>query len=190
MARKGDRPMSAVPAWLPALLLLEGHDGLWERYLEAVYEAFRADFIESRPIFRGRRLGLKRLPMEKGKEATFWHLTSEGRVEADRTPDLRRCERIRWPRPCIELADEKDLRVWVAVKNNEDRIHIWVVEEDYVVVLADRKTFLLPWTAFLVTRDHTRSKLEKEYQAFKKAELKMADAAPKDGTVTPPTRGR
>ena len=85
-----------------------------------------------------------------------------------RATDLRRCERIRWPRPVIELADEKGLRIWVGVKKNEERIHIWVVEEDYVVVLADRKTYLLPWTAFLVTRGHTRRKLENEYHEYLK----------------------
>jgi hypothetical protein len=54
----------------------------------------------------------------------------------------------------------------VSVKRNEDRIHIWLDDEDYVVVLADRNGFLLPWTAFLVTRDHTRRKLRKEYETY------------------------
>lgn len=39
-------------------------------------------------------------------------------------------------------------------------------QKDCVVVLADRRGFLLPWTAFLVTRDHTRTKLRKEYEAY------------------------
>jgi hypothetical protein len=29
-------------------------------------------------------------------------MIQEGRTEDERTPDLRRCERIRWPRPIIE----------------------------------------------------------------------------------------
>ncbi|MNH30689.1 hypothetical protein D3C79_909980 [compost metagenome] len=45
-----------------------------------------------------KRLGLKRHPVIQGKEATFWHMISEGNDEAERLPDLRRCERIRWPR--------------------------------------------------------------------------------------------
>jgi hypothetical protein len=52
----------------------------------------------------------------------------------------------------------------VSVKRHEDRIHIWLEEEDYVVVLADRGSFLLPWTAFLVTSEHNRKKLRNEYE--------------------------
>jgi len=58
------------------------------------------------------------------------------------------------------------VKYWVSVKRKEDRIHIWLEEEDYVVVLADRGDFLLPWTAFLVTRQHTKQKLRKEYETY------------------------
>ena len=82
--------------WLPPLVLLRDHGGEWERYLEAVYAWFKQDFINSKPVFQGRRLGLKRHPLTDGKEGTFWHMTSEGQDEENRLPDLRRCERIRW----------------------------------------------------------------------------------------------
>jgi hypothetical protein len=58
------------------------------------------------------------------------------------------------------------VKYWVSVKRKEDRIHIWLEEEDYAVVIADRRAFLLPWTAFLVTRRHTREKLSKGYEAY------------------------
>ena len=104
--------------------------------------------------------------MTYGKEATFWHMTSEGIDEESRIPDIRRCERIRWPKPVVEHADHPKMKYWVSVKRNENRIHIWLEDEDYVVVLADRRGFLLPWTAFLITREHTRSKLRKEYDTY------------------------
>lgn len=182
--------MNPPPGWLPPLVLLPDHGGDWGTYVEALYHWFKSDFIDSKPKFRGRTLRLKRYPLEKGKEATFWHLVSEGHTEADRVPDMRRCERIRWPRPIIEKADEEGLKIWVAVKKGEDRIHIWLTDEDYLVVLADRKSYLLPWTAFLVNQDHTRRKLRREFEAYQAGLPKMADAAQKDGTVTPPTHGR
>lgn len=158
-----------IPAWLPALILLESHGGNWDRYLDAIYEVFKQDFIQSSPSFRGKRLGLKKHPIEKGKEATFWHLISEGNSEADRTPDLRRCERIGWPKPIIEHDAQSEVKVWENIRSNERRILLWVEEQDYLVVLADRRGYLLPWTAYLTTREHTRRKLRKEYEAFKKA---------------------
>jgi hypothetical protein len=158
--------MTDAPEWLPSLILFSDFNGNWDRYLEAIYACFNQDFIDSPPIFHGRRLGLKRHPMTHGKEATFWHMTSEGTDEESRIPDIRRCERIRWPKPVIEYVDDPKVKYWVSVKRNEDRIHIWLEDEDYVVVLADRRGFLLPWTAFLITREHTRSKLRKEYDAY------------------------
>ena len=158
--------MSESFDWLPPLVLFSDYNGDWDRYLNALYAWFKQDFIDRKPIFQGRRLGLKRHPLTHGKEATFWHMTSEGQDEASRTPDFSRCERIRWPRPVIENSEDTKVKWWVSVKRNEERIHIWLEDEDYIVVLADRKGFLLPWTAFLVNREHTRRKLTREYEAY------------------------
>jgi hypothetical protein len=95
-------------------------------------------------------------------------MTSEGMDENNRIPELRRCERIRWPKPVIEHSEDPKIKYWVSVKRNEDRIHIWLEDEDYIVVLADRTGFLLPWTAYLVNREHSRRKLIKEYEAYLK----------------------
>jgi hypothetical protein len=158
--------MNDSPDWLPPLTLFTEYNGDWEAYLNAIYAYFKKDFIDNKPMFQGRRLGLKRHPLTKGKEATFWHMISEGLVEEKRIPDLRRCERIRWPKPVIEHSEDSGIKYWVSVKRNENRIHIWLEAEDYIVVLADRKGYLLPWTAFLVTKNHTRAKLRKEYEAY------------------------
>ncbi len=90
--------MSDSPAWLSSLVLFSDYEGDWNRYLDALYMWFRQDFIDSKPVFQGQRLGLKRYPLSHGKEATFWHIISEGKNEDDRLPDFRRCERIRWPK--------------------------------------------------------------------------------------------
>ncbi len=158
--------MSSAPDWLSPLVLFSNYNGNWDVYLEAVYSFFKKDFVDNKPVFKNRRLGLKRHPVIHGKEATFWHMISKGDVEEDRIPDFRRCERIRWPRPVIEHSDDPKVKLWVSIKRNENRIHIWLEDENYVVVLADRKKYLLPWTAFLVTRDHTRKKLLKEHKRY------------------------
>ena len=158
-------------AWLPPLVLMSDNGGDWEAYLERVYQFFVADFVDSKPYYLGRRLGLKRHPVVDGKEATFWHMVSEGKVEADRTPDFRRMERIRWPKPVIENTEEREnapiVKVWRNVRSkNETRILLWVESEQYLVVLADRGEYILPWTAYQVTRPHQQRKLQKEYEKY------------------------
>jgi len=84
-------------------------------------------------------------------------------------PDLRRCERIRWPRPIIDNVSDATLKVWVNTRRNEKRVCIWFERQEYLVVLARRKGYILLWTAYMVTRDHQKRKLQKEYSRFKKA---------------------
>jgi hypothetical protein len=152
------------PFWLPALVTLADHGGDWNEYLAALYSYFTADFVADRQQFRGEKLALKRHPMIDGKEAAFWHIISEGKVEVERLPDMRRCERIRWPRPVIEHEAEPVVRVWKNRRGSEDRICLWLEAADYLVVLARRKGYLLLWTAYPVTEPHQKRKLQREYE--------------------------
>lgn len=161
--------MSNWPGWLPPLVLFEDYEGSWDRYLEALYDYFRKDFIESQPSYGGVKLALKRHPIVQGKEATFWHLISEGSGEADRIPDIRRCERIRWPRPIIENGNAPLIKAWENERKGEKRICLWLENQDYLVILAKRKNYILPWTAYMVTQPHQKRKLQHEYEAYKKA---------------------
>lgn len=102
------------------------------------------------------------------KEATFWHLVSTGKIEEDRNIDLRRCERIRWPKPIIEHSTEQGhIYVWVEEINKEERIHLLCARERYLVVLAVRKGYVLPWTAFFIEYDHQLRKKLKRYEEYK-----------------------
>lgn len=160
-------PDNSEPDWLPPLIRLEDYSGSWDDFFSAVYQIFMEDFVQRKPIFEGRTLGLKRHPEVHGKEATFWHMISEGSVEEERTPDLRRMERIRWPAPVIEHSDDGVIKVWRNQRRrNETRVLLWLEELDYLVVLADRGSYILPWTAYCIDREHKRRKLQKEYQKY------------------------
>lgn len=158
--------MNNSASLLPPLILMEEYQNNWDIYLEAIYYFFCEDFIHSKPKFEEKRFALKRYPVVKGKEATFWHLISEGKEEDERLPDIRRCERIRWPRPMIEAIKSKQVRCWKNKRKEEDRIVIALEDFSYVVVLADRGEYVLLWTAYCVEREHQRRKLRKEYEAF------------------------
>lgn len=154
-------------SWLPQLEPFSSHGGNWENYLAFIYSVFCADFRDSRPSFRGVPLALKRQPVIADKEATFWHIISEGNVEKERIPDMRRCERIRWPKPSIENCDDDDVKVWTENRGRERRTHVWLEPESYLVVLNHRKGYTLLWTAYFVQRDHERRKLNQRYDRYK-----------------------
>ena len=153
--------MTARPTWLPSLVELADYGGDWPAYEAALYGYFRADFVAHLTRFRTWPVQLKRMPLFENKEASYWHCISEGKNEAERIPDMRRCERIRWPRPCIE--HETELKVWTEQRNGEDRIHLWLESEGYVVVLAVRRTYLVLWTTFFVKHAHERAKFARRH---------------------------
>jgi hypothetical protein len=159
---------------LPELIELNYFGGNITEYLEAVYEIFKEDFVDTKPVFRGKRLGLKRIPLVEKKEYTFYHMTHEGNIENDRTPDLRRMERIAWPRPMINDSEHPYLKVWRNVRRGKggtkNRILILHEEEKYLVVLDDRGNYILPWTAYLLKGRTQLKKYLDEYESYKKAE--------------------
>lgn len=161
--------MSDEPAWLPALISFESHGGRWESYVAAVYAVFKADFIDSVPYLRGRRIGLRREPKYQNREWAFWHVIQEGNVEAGRTPDLRRCERIRWIRAIIDHAHDPCVKAWENRRDGDRRILLWLEAQDYLVVLGVRsKGYAMLVTAYPTDRGHTRQKLQREYEQSQK----------------------
>lgn len=153
--------------WLPPFVCFNNYNGDWNNYSRAIYEIFHSDLVKNSPAFRGVRLRLKRHPEHDGKSATFWHMISEGKVEEERTPDLRRCERIGWPKPVIENSNNVVLKVWREQRRGKvNRVHLWLESESYLVVLDDRGKFILPWTAYYVEREHQRRRLNKRWQQF------------------------
>lgn len=154
---------------LPNLIELDEFNGDFLKYLEAVYECFKRDFIINRPIFRGVRLGLKKYPLFQEKEATFWHMTSKGEDEANREPDLRRMERISWPAAMINKSEHPYLKVWENTRANKTNILIFHEEENYLLVLRKAKDYILPWTAYLIEYKSRKEKLLKEYEVYIKS---------------------
>ena len=155
-------------SWLPPLVRLEDYGGDWSRYEDATYEYFWRDFVDSRPTFEGKRVGIVKEPRLNGKEFTFSHVVSKGPTEPDRLPDLRRYERIRWPRPMIEAAYTERVNRWENQTRRDRRVLIAVRDFSYLVVLADRKTHVLLWTAYYIEHEKRRERYEQEYLRFTK----------------------
>ena len=161
--------MTPNPDWLPDLIRLPEFDGDWERYIKVVYDAYRQDWLTERPDFLGKRMGLKRQPERFGWDATFWHLTQQGSAEESRTPDLRRCERIRWPRALVEAVCGSEVRRWENTRRGGHN-HLLALEDfSYVFVIRDHGEYVLPWTAYCVEHANARDALRREFSAFRPA---------------------
>ncbi len=155
------------PDWIPTLVEFASYGGDWSSFFDAVYSAYEADFCDTTPLFRGKRLGVKRHPKIEGRDATFWHMISEGSDEQARTPDIRRCERVQWARAIVEHCDEDSVLLWKNRRGRSTRILLWCPVAEYLVVLDERSTYVLFWTAYTVDQPHRKKKLQREYEAWK-----------------------
>ncbi len=153
--------MTASRAWLPPLLLMADHGNSWNDYIAAVYGDFQRDFVQTQPQYDGRRVRCRRDPLYDGKEAGFWHCVQEGADDAQRTPDLRRCERIGWIRAIIENNTAAEIDAWSNDNRGGLRHYLWYAEQ-YLIVLEDRKRTCQLITAFCTDRQHTIRKLQRE----------------------------
>jgi hypothetical protein len=87
-------------------------------------------------------------------------------VETDRIPDMRRMERIGFPKPIIDFSDDENVKVWRNQRGRSERILILHETERYLVVLEDRQNYILPWTAYLIDYDRQLQKLLAEHDDY------------------------
>ena len=159
----------------PSVIRLEemhGADSVekWRAYLEVIYEVFCSNVARARLTFQGLPIKCRYHEPYEGKHASFWHLMSEGLVEAERTPDLERCARIPWIAWVIQNANDPKLVRWWETERatshgRKTRIPLWLFGDDYAVILEKRPQFYLLITTYCL-RSHQKAKFAKEWTAW------------------------
>lgn len=150
----------------PELIEFNDYGGDFEAYFDAVYEVFKNSFITNQPLYNDLRVSAQKHPLVDGIHRTFYHITHEGADEANRQPDFRRMERIRFPRFIIDNNLHSEILIWKNKRKRDTRVLMYNEEENYLVVLTERKDYYLFWTAYVVERKHRQKKLIREYQSY------------------------
>lgn len=154
----------------PPLILMNGD---WDEYLSSVYEHYVADLIDSPRHLLGKPVRARYNPATNGKGFSFWHVISEGEREEDRTPDLRRCERIQWIAWMLvhAAAGEPKILSWknsrTTRRGTTERLVLLCEEAQYVVILEERAEYFLLVSAYPVS-ERRSEKLRKEWAAAQK----------------------
>lgn len=137
---------SLVP---PPLFPLRGE---WQSYQEELYKIYCETLRDATLSFRGLRVSLRRYPEIAGLPRSFTHLISDGPIEEERIPDIRRCERIAWIGWMIGVADSHPaVSSWENKSHGDESIILWHEEESYAVILGKRNGYYSLKTAYLVS---------------------------------------
>lgn len=153
----------------PELISFAEYGGDFPIYFDAIYRIFHNDFIQAQPIYKGLNVSVRKYPEVDGMHRTFYHITHEGEDEANRQPDFRRMERIRFPKFVIENFEHEEILIWKNIRGKDERIVLLNKAENYIVILTDRKEYYMFITAYYIETEHRKRKLLKEYETYIKA---------------------
>lgn len=158
--------------WLPELIYPEVPGQIDDEYLDRLYAVFERDFILSKPEWAGPRFAVTMRPNHVGWPSTFWHIISEGPIEHKRKLKSARCAALVWIRPILEEfvathPAQESLRIkwWRNKRGSQNRLLVATADFRYLVVLSERREYLLLWTAY-PTRAHTAHKLKQEFYEY------------------------
>lgn len=143
--------------------------GEWDQYQEAIFKVFQDTIVNGNPTFLGLPVKPKWFEPYKGKHFTFWHLISEGEKEDERTPDLRRCERIGWIKWVLDnCGSHPGICFWEEKRKRGSKDYIiWYEKGNYVVILSKRSYGFLLKTAYC-PKPHKIATLKRESGKTKK----------------------
>lgn len=152
----------------PELLLLHNFQGNFQKYMDASYVIFKNDFINTHPFYENLIVSVKRYPEVDGMHKTFYHITHEGEDEENRQPDVRRMERIRFPKFLIENCKHNEILTWKNTRGRDERTVLFNEAENYIVILTNRGDYYMFITAYFIEQPHRKQKLLAEYEAYMK----------------------
>lgn len=150
----------------PDLLRFADFGGDWSSYEDELNRVFMAEIARAGLVFRGAAVNCRRHDEVAGRWASYWHLVQEGRVEENRTPDLRRCERLRWVPWLIQNAvAHPEIDEWQNTRGTEVNTLLWFREE-YLVILGQRNGYWLLRSAYCTEKSGRIAQLRKERDAL------------------------
>ncbi len=148
---------------LPDLLPFTGD---WLSYEDDLYRTYLTRIVNANLSFNGLPIKCQYRPPSKNKHFGFWHVISEGDIEDDRLPDLRRCERIGWIAYLIaDVGTDTEISWWENKRGSNTHVVIWHERENFAVILARRSNFYLLKSAYCV-ESHRRKAFIREREKF------------------------
>ena len=153
--------------------------GNYKKYLNELYVYFKEELLNADLRIKNLPVRFREYPPEGlDKEEAFYHLTCRNYSHKidHRMPDFNRAERIRIIRAIIDnfLKCEKcilddscnGILMWIEPFNNSNRIHLYLQEERYIIVLEKRTGYYLLITAFYVDNEEKHEYYISKYDRY------------------------
>ncbi len=170
----------------PDLIEFNDYPG-WNEYIEIIYNVYCKEIRTKQFEYEGKQIALRKYPTYQNKDKGFWHLVTEGDIEDQRNPDLRRCSHIRWVRYVIDNSHKPEINIWKNTRKGKTNICLSTEDFSYLVVLGERNGYVILLSAYPIPEAYKKMKLRKEceqYTELNKIRPNGADSS------SPSTHGR
>lgn len=137
-------------------------NGEWEDVCSRLYSVFSNTFKPAPlPYLFGKPVAFdKRCLSSDGLEEGFWHVISRNE-KGKRIFDPERSRRLSWIDPMLNVKLPQLLRFKYEEGDGTVKYYLWLKEEKYVVIFAERKNVMILVTAFYIDKTWLENDLEK-----------------------------
>lgn len=148
--------------------LIECQD--YNKYLEYenhIYQIFIDEYVNSSNTFLGKRLGVRKDPKLNNRYNGFVHYICGHDMKY---PDFNRCSRIKWGKRIIDLiaADIDNTKKYnMKIYLKDKKYHILLEKERFLIVIEDKRDYMMLITAVYLDHNHSLRKKQKDYKDYK-----------------------
>lgn len=147
-------------------------------YHDRAYQVFKKEIIDEKLIFKGKEVKTREFPIIDNKVQSFFHIISEESKKGIKIR-LYKTERVRFIpyiskmienyNECQRCNDNcSKIKVWSApYKGKILRTKLFLEDENYIIILEERKKYYLLISAYVVDRPDRKADLLKEYNKYK-----------------------
>lgn len=154
-------------AWLPPLITLSDHSGDKIFYTEKLYSVFKNDLVENGNLLLfGKPVKVSSKLENDGRHERFWHIITDPHSPSMSDIKLPRAERISWIKPIIENIDNNRVLVYERRKEGDDRLHIFLPEVSYIVILSKKRAAYYFVTAYFIEYTYKLEEYKRECEKY------------------------
>jgi hypothetical protein len=159
--------MATFP-WLPPLIQFADFSGDIVFYTEKLYTQFKNDLVNNSSLLLfGKQVKVSSELDSDNRHERFWHTITDPHNPAMTDIKHTRAEKIPWIKAVIDNVDKDGILVYKRVKNGDIRVHLFVPEKRFIVILTEKRNAFYFITAYHIDYTYKLNEYQKEYEKYK-----------------------
>jgi hypothetical protein len=158
----------ATFTWLPPLVRIVDCSGDLVFYTEKLYTQFKDDLVSNSALMLfGKQVKVSSKLDSDNRHERFWHTITDPHNPSMSDIKHSRAEKIPWIKAVIDNVDQDGVFVYKRVKNGDIRVHLFVPEKSFIVILSEKKNAFYFITAYHIDYTYKINEYQKEYEKYR-----------------------